>query len=322
VFGMHPNADITKDQQETLLMLSSILVTEGTGSGGGSGNERDAILEELAAGILAKLPPRFPITEIQEKYPVLYSESMNTILVQECGRYNKLTDKIRSSLIDLRKALVGEVVMSTELEAVANDVFNGMLPEMWASVSYPSLKPLGSYIADLLTRLSFLDGWITDGQPTVSWVSGIYFTQSFFTGAKQNYARKHNIAIDMITFDFLYPFETNDVEVPEHPPDGVYIQGLFMEGAKWDFAAQKIVDSDPKVLYTPAPIIWLKPCQKSEMSEFKHYVCPVYRTAARRGMLSTTGHSTNFVMSVRMPTDRDSDAWIQGGVAMLTQLSE
>ena len=76
------------------------------------------------------------------------------------------------------------------------------------------------------------------------------------------------------------------------------------------------------MLYTKAPIIWLKPCRKKDMVAFSHYVCPVYRTAARRGMLSTTGHSTNFVMSVRLPTNQPQDLWIQRGVAMLTQLSD
>jgi len=322
VFGMHDNADITKDQQETTLMLASILSTEGSGSAGSSGSEKDALLEELASGIQSKLPPKFDLEVIQAKYPVLYSESMNTILVQECGRYNKLTDCIRLSLKNLRKAIVGEVVMSAELEMVATELFNGTVPGMWDNVSYPSLKPLGSYVADLIERLTFLDTWIKQGQPKVTWISGVYFTQSFFTGAKQNYARKHNIAIDEVVFDFLFPFENENERVTEYPADGVYIRGLYMEGARWDVETQMLAESEPKVLYTKAPIIWLKPCRRSELSEFSHYVCPCYRTASRRGTLSTTGHSTNFVMTVRMPTDKVADLWIQRGVAMLTQLSD
>jgi dynein heavy chain len=323
VFGMHSNADITKDQQETSKMLESILNTEGSGGGGGSGgSERDAVLTELATGILNKLPPPFDLEVVAHNYPVLYSESMNTILVQECGRYNRLTDGIRSSLINLRKAIVGEVVMSADIEAVANDVYTSYTPALWMRVSYPSLKPLGSYVQDLLDRLAFLSKWVKEGQPAVAWVSGIYFTQSFFTGAKQNYARNHNIAIDEIVFDFFYPFEHEDTKVEEGPADGVYIRGLYMEGAKWDPETKMIAESDPKVLYTKAPIIWLKPCRKRDLVDYPHYICPVYRTAARRGMLSTTGHSTNFVMSVRMPTDKPPDLWIQRGVAMLTQLSD
>jgi len=34
---------------------------------------------------------------------------------------------------------------------------------MWAAKSYPSLKPLGSYITDLLARLQFFKDWIFSG---------------------------------------------------------------------------------------------------------------------------------------------------------------
>jgi len=67
-----------------------------------------------------------------------------------------LTDIIRSSLASLQKALKGLLVMSEDLEALSNSLLVGKLPEMWNKWSYPSLKPLGNYINDLVKRLQFL----------------------------------------------------------------------------------------------------------------------------------------------------------------------
>ena len=78
----------------------------------------------------------------------------------------------------------------------------------------------------------------------------------------------------------------------------------------------------PQALFTPMPVIWMQPMETSAFKHAPHYLAPMYKTAERRGVLSTTGHSTNFVMDVKLPSEHHSSHWIKRGVALLTQLSE
>ena len=93
--------------------------------------------------------------------------------------------------------------------------------------------------------------------------------------------------------------------------------------ARWDKEKEVLVESLPKVLYTLAPIIWMKPITDEGKEVEGTYECPTYKTSERRGMLSTTGHSTNFVMMIQIPAEEGSSSkWIKAGVAALTQLDD
>jgi dynein heavy chain len=229
----------------------------------------------------------------------------------------------------LLKALKGLVVMSAELEAIANAIALNQVPKSWANVAYPSMKPLSAWCADLMERLGFIQHWIDNGVPSVFWISGFYFPQAFLTGSLQNFARKYTYPIDTVAFNFVM-LKTEYHQLTTKPEDGVYIRGLYLEGARWDASIDSLNDSLPKQLYTEMPVIHLVP-QKDRKDPTKGiYRCPVYKILSRRGVLSTTGHSTNFVMWIEVPSNRtdiinnegkaDQEEWIRAGVGAFTSL--
>jgi len=183
IFGIHDNGDIARQLSETKQLFDSIILTqEKTGNDSGNAKSSDEIVTEISSGILESLPNPYSVEDAMKKYPVNYNESMNTVLIQEMVRFNKLMDVIYKSMIDIQKAIKGLVVMSQDLEDVYKAILVGKVPNKWAQKSYPSLKPLGGYVKDLLARLKFFSNWYKKGRPNVFWMSGFFFTQSFITG--------------------------------------------------------------------------------------------------------------------------------------------
>jgi len=324
VFGMHANAEISKDKNETLQILTSLLLTQAQAAGSGSGGpSRDDVVATITAETLERIPKvPFDVELVERKYPITYEESMNTVLKQELIRYNRLIEIMLSTLDSVQKAMRGLIVLSSDLEEMVTQMYNNVQPSLWRAKSYPSLKPLSSYVMDFALRIQFYQDWIDDGQPKVFWISGIFFTHALLTGSLQNFARKHRLPIDVVVYDFEVQDTADYDSIQESPVDGMYVRGLFLEGAIWNYDTSGLDEEKPKALFGVMPVMWFKPVQHKHLKPFKHYECPVYRTGERRGTLATTGHSTNFVMEVRLPSHHPEEYWIKRGTAMVTTLAD
>ena len=288
----------------------------------------------ISCAMQAAVRTRFALDDVQAAYPVRYEQSMNTVLVQEVIRYNRLLKALQSSLQDLLRALKGLVVLSSELEQMMSCIFDNKVPLPWASRAYPSLKPLAAWVLDLRRRLDFIQDWIAHGPPPFIWISGFFFPQAFLTGQLQNYARAHVVSIDSVSFGFRVlddiTSETRET-IRDAPAEGCYIDGLFLEGARWDGTSGHVLaESDPKALFTDMPPIHLQPEANRKQGGAGGggagggrcvYDCPVYKTLTRAGTLSTTGHSTNFVFAIEVPTDLPPAHWVKRAVALICALN-
>ena len=70
------------------------------------------------------MPALYELDEVALKYPTDYNESLNTMLNQEALKYNILIRIMNTQLKNIQKALVGEVVMSEDLEKMGSSLYD------------------------------------------------------------------------------------------------------------------------------------------------------------------------------------------------------
>lgn len=332
IFGMHSNANVAFEGKETAFILETLLETSQM-----AGQSTDSMTsnDEICLGLIDKISSLLArkistdemmpgLTDLDDKGRV---PSLTTVLLQEVDRFNNLLAVVHSNLDNLKKAIRGFVVMSEHLEAIFNTFLNNRVPVTWINRGFLSTKPLGSWIVDFQHRIDFIQTWVKQGPPISTWISGLYFPQSFLTGMLQKHARTYNQPIDSLKIDFeilaervsqqeIFEKATSDLyKGLNHPEVGAYIHGLFIESGRWDDDLG-LIDSQFGELLSTLPVVWLKPCSTLNISG--RYEAPLYKTQVRAGTLSTTGHSTNFVLSILLDTDKSPDFWTLRGTALFT----
>ncbi len=65
---------------------------------------------------------------------------------------------MRKSLVDVQKGIKGLVVLSSELDEVLNSLNENKVPSVWGK-TFPSVKPLGTWMRDVKDRLKFMQSW-------------------------------------------------------------------------------------------------------------------------------------------------------------------
>src|SRR5690348_12663002 len=98
-----------------------------------------------------------------------------------------------------------------------------------------------------------------------------------------------------------------------HPPaEGVYVYGLFLEGAGWDRKRGRLVEAKPKILYEPMPVLHIYAINSTASKDPKLYECPLYKKT-KRG-------TDNYIGSLDLRTSVSPYHWAFRGVALLCDI--
>ncbi|XP_063786889.1 dynein axonemal heavy chain 2 [Pseudophryne corroboree] len=315
-FGQHPNADIASQITEARTLFDTLLSLQPqiTQSVAGGQSREDKVLEILS-DVRQKIPQEI---DYEGTMKVLSDDPspLNVVLLQEIQRYNTLLSTIRSSLLDLEHGIQGLVVMSTELEEIFTYIHDARVPPLWEK-AYPSLKPLAAWTRDLALRVEMFAHWAETAHPPVLyWLSAFTFPTGFLTAVLQSSARQNNVSVDSLSWEFIVStVDDNNLVYP--PKDGVWIRGLYLEGAGWDKKNSCLTEASPMQLVCPIPTIHFRPTESKKKSSKGLYSCPCYYYPLRSGAAGRA----SFVIGVDLRTGSSPpEHWIKRGTALLMSL--
>ncbi|KAM7351793.1 dynein heavy chain 2, axonemal kl-2 isoform 2-T2 [Cochliomyia hominivorax] len=311
-FGQHSNADIASLIGETRLLFSTLISMQ-VQTSATEGESKESKVLRLAQDIAQSTPQELNY-EQTAKLVGLNRTPLEVVLLQEMERYNVLLRNMKTHLRDLQKGIQGLVVMSTDLEDIYIAVYEGRVPAIWLK-AYQSEKPLASWSRDLILRIEHFAQWAkTLKPPTLFWLAAYTFPTGFLTAVLQTSARATRTPIDELSWDF-YVFVEDDAAAARivREGGGVYVRGLYLEGAGWMRKGQCLTEPLTMELVSAMPVIHFKPVEQLKKKTKGIYSCPAYYYPERSG---------SFVIAVDLKSGNEkADHWIKRGTALLLSLS-
>jgi dynein heavy chain len=144
VFGMHDNANVTFNRNESLNMMAVLLSLQPRASGTGGGKTPDEVIVDMADDFEMKVPESLNVEDAGDTTFIIQPNgllpSLAICLEQEMIKFNRLMGRLRTTLKDIKRAIRGMIVMSADLDAMYTSFLNNMVPTLWEQVSFASLK--------------------------------------------------------------------------------------------------------------------------------------------------------------------------------------
>ena len=239
-------------------------------------------------------------------------------LYQEIQRLQEVIDKVRGMLKQMRLAIKGEVVMTAELAGGIDAMGDMKAPRPWVyTVGGTEFSWIIPMISSWFNQLMLIDEqtrkWLEHDRPPSFWIQGFSNPAGFMTAAQQEVARKHSKAPQFWALDeMVYVTQVSHMKdfaaVTSAPSEGVYVHGLTMEGATFDIKNNTVVESAPKILFTPLPVLYVTVNKNTEQRKVVRemfgpqgpYEAPVYKYAVRGDGYPGNPDIKNFFFFVQM----------------------
>ncbi|KAK8861158.1 hypothetical protein M9Y10_012853 [Tritrichomonas musculus] len=312
--GLSLNASTITARNDALGIFNSLIEIQPTLIAASGAISEEEFALNFVEQLLKQIPESFNIHSFTTKFDI--TDTINTVVHHEIILYNELLSTIHNSLLTLQKGLKGMIVIDEELDNLNRRILANKVPELWLRKSFPSILTLRAYMDDLNQRIAFMHKWMNEGRPKVFKIGAFFHPEEFLTAVLQVYARKHTVPFDTLVWRTKITDFASPDKVDKEPEEGIYGDGLFIEGAKWDVMSKTLTECGQRELIATMPIIHMYPSEKkmTQQELATIYECPMYRTQNRgTGALDLP----NYLMSIYIPSPNQSpDHWIQRSVAI------
>ena len=332
VIGLHPNAEISFFMERSRCLWDHLILFQSSALSSFTDNQDSTIVDTLNE-IRSKIPlisldiGSIDTAEVRQKIlsskklsPKAFLSPYDVVLLQELERWNRLCIEMMTSLELLEKVLLGEVVMTDNLEALLRCISDGTLPKAWRKFAPMTQMKLGSWMLHFTKRFEQYCQWISRVEKgsdlTCVWLGGFHVPESYLTALLQISSRKNHWPLDQCSLytrvtklTFREEFIEDDVSVPDK--NGILVYGLFLEGAGWDYDRSELRLQDPKQLIVELPIVHVTAAMSDTHKSNESFLAPVYVTPSR-----SNAAGEGLVFEAFLSSRQHHSIWTLQGVAL------
>eukprot|EP00002_Diphylleia_rotans_P021973 TRINITY_DN428_c1_g1_i1.p1 TRINITY_DN428_c1_g1~~TRINITY_DN428_c1_g1_i1.p1 ORF type:complete len:4548 (+),score=958.95 TRINITY_DN428_c1_g1_i1:229-13872(+) len=311
VFGLQLNADLAyrvAQVRATMLLLSDMQPRERPQI---PVSAKEEMVQRFCEDMMTKLPADFSMEEVKDKINKKLGgpRPLNLFLLSEIEKFQTLLSTVRSSISAAKAALGSNLSLDSPLTLLMEAIAESRVPSSWLRISWPS-SALSLWVLGFTQRYEQLNNWLNNGRPATFWMAGFFNPQAFLVGMKQEVLKRHpGWALDDVVFVSEVMAKERE-EIKTGPEEGVFVHGLFMDGAAWDKKANRIVDTPPRTAYSPLPVVFISAVSVTEPRKDQiTYMCPCYRNPSRG--------ASNLLLELELRCEEEPSKWVQRGVAVV-----
>jgi hypothetical protein len=236
------------------------------------------------------------------------------------------------------RGLEDSFIMSPDYKEFAEAIIHNTLPREFKirNIGYPTQLKLNSWIEDFISRMLFIQTWYdreTFHNPLIVYdISKIYNPSLFIIAILQDYARQTQSLYENVKFDIML-INVNQTKAPDR---GIYIKGLKLIGANWDYSRGILTDNHPYESINVIPCIWLQPHVKfnnndfseieptntTNASQFQRYQCPVYSYLHKKNFNNEFNYDDLYITTLELSIDNTISYWLEKNVCMVCEYDD